>query len=130
MATRVRGGACSCDHPGQIRPARTASTARSRTGCVIRMEILVMGGIALPGREVVRAALAQGHDVTALARGESGSVPSSVRFARADRSAADAYTEVAGRDWDVVVDVARQPGHVRGALGALGDRSRSWVFVS
>ncbi|KRE52698.1 NAD-dependent epimerase/dehydratase family protein [Phycicoccus sp. Soil748] len=94
------------------------------------MDVLVLGGTAWLGREVALAALAQGHEVTALARGESGSVPGSVRFVRADRSAADAYDEVAGRDWDVVVDVARQPGHVRGALGALGDRSRSWVFVS
>ena len=29
-----------------------------------------------------------------------------------------------------VIDVARQPSHVRGALSRLGDRAASWVFVS
>ena len=94
------------------------------------MEILVLGGTAWLGGEVVHAALEQGHAVTALARGESGSVPGAARLVRADRAQADAYDAVTDRDWDVVVDVARQPSHVRGAVAALGARSRSWVFVS
>ena len=32
--------------------------------------------------------------------------------------------------WDLVVDVSRQPGQVRSALAALGDRAERWVFVS
>ena len=94
------------------------------------MNVLVLGGTAWLGREVALAALSQGHEVTALARGESGSVPDSVELVRADRGEADAYDAVARRDWDVVVDVARQPSHVRGAVAALGGRTGSWVFVS
>jgi nucleoside-diphosphate-sugar epimerase len=94
------------------------------------MNILVLGGTAWLGREVVLAALEQGHAVTALARGESGSVPGAAQLVRADRGMPEAYDAVADHDWDVVVDVARQPSHVRGAVAALGARARSWVFVS
>lgn len=94
------------------------------------MEILVLGGTAWLGQEIAKAALAAGHDVTALARGASGPVPDGVRHVVADRTARDAYDAVAGRDWGAVLDVARQPSHVRSAVRALGSRAGSWVFVS
>lgn len=72
----------------------------------------------------------RGHNVSALARGASGSVPEGVALVRADRSRPDAYAEVADRDWDAVVDVSKQPSHVRSALAALGQRTASWVYVS
>jgi nucleoside-diphosphate-sugar epimerase len=94
------------------------------------MTLLVLGGTAWLGREVVAAALARGHEVTVLARGESGPMPVGARAVQADRTDPAAYDAVAGQDWDGVVDVARQPSHVRGALAALADRAGSWVFVS
>lgn len=94
------------------------------------MRILVLGGTAWVGREVAVAALAAGHDVTCLARGASGSWADGVEVVHADRDRADAYDEVAGRDWDGVIDVARQPGHVRGAVSRLADRAGWWAFVS
>jgi nucleoside-diphosphate-sugar epimerase len=48
----------------------------------------------------------------------------------ADRTDPAAYEQVADQDWDAVVDVARQPSHVRSALTALGDRAAWWAFVS
>lgn len=89
----------------------------------------MLGGTAWLGREVAEEAVRAGHEVTALARGESGAPPAGVRVVRADRSRPDAYAGVSG-EWDVVVDVARQPGHVRGAVAALGPRTGTWVFVS
>ncbi|GAB3450826.1 SDR family oxidoreductase [Phycicoccus ginsengisoli] len=89
----------------------------------------MLGGTAWLGREVAEEAVRAGHEVTVLARGESGAPPAGVRTVTADRSRPDAYAEVAG-DWDVVVDVARQPSHVRGAVAALGPRTGTWVFVS
>ena len=94
------------------------------------MSLLVLGGTAWLGREVVAAARALGQDVTVLARGESGAPPPDVEVVRADRGDPAAYEAVRGRHWDVVVDVSRQPSHVAGAAGALGPRSASWVFVS
>lgn len=90
----------------------------------------MLGGTAWLGGEIVRTALRRGHDVTALARGESGSVPDGARLVIADREAADGYADVAGRPWDGVIDVSRQPGQVRSALAALGRATGRWVFVS
>ena len=94
------------------------------------MKLLVLGGTAWLGREVATRAVASGHEVTALARGTSGAAPEGVELLRADRGDPGAYDGVSGTDWDAVVDLARQPSHVRGALTALADRTRSWVFVS
>jgi 2'-hydroxyisoflavone reductase len=94
------------------------------------MEILVLGGTAWLGKVVAETALGHGHSVTALARGESGRVPAGVEFVEADRDADGAYAAVAAREWDAVVDVSRQPGHVRSALAALAGRTRRWLFVS
>ena len=92
--------------------------------------VLVLGGTAWLGGEVARQALAAGHDVTCLARGESGAVPPGATSVRADRTQPDAYREVSAGRWDLVVDVSRQPGHVRTAVAALADRAAHWVFVS
>ena len=94
------------------------------------MAILVLGGTAWLGREVVAAALSRGQEVTVLARGESGPLPSGVQAVRADRADPAAYEHVVGRDWDGVLDVSRQPSHVASALAALGERAAGWVFVS
>lgn len=92
--------------------------------------VLVLGGTAWLSGAIVRAALAEGDAVTCLARGESGTVPDGAELVRGDRADQAAYGAVADRDWDVVVDVSRQPLHVRTAVEALGGRARHWVFVS
>lgn len=93
------------------------------------MRMLVLGGTAWLGGAVVRRALDEGWQVTCLARGESGTTPHGARLVTADRTQPGAYDEVA-RDWDAVVDVARQPGQVRSAVDALGSRVGHWSFVS
>ncbi|HET8601442.1 MAG TPA: NAD-dependent epimerase/dehydratase family protein [Segeticoccus sp.] len=94
------------------------------------MRFLVLGGTAWLGGQVATAALARGHEVSCLARGTSGSPPDGAALVRADRDDAEAYDLVGRTDWDVVVDVARQPGHVRRATEALHDRCGRYVFVS
>ncbi|HET7397107.1 MAG TPA: NAD-dependent epimerase/dehydratase family protein [Intrasporangium sp.] len=92
--------------------------------------VLVLGGTAWLGGAVAATALAAGHDVTCLARG-TAPVPSGARLVPADRDDPMAYAAVpTSGGWDLVVDVARQPGHARGAVRALGDHARHWAFVS
>jgi 2'-hydroxyisoflavone reductase len=94
------------------------------------MRILVLGGTAWLGGEIARAAVAAGHDVTCLARGESGAAPDEAELVRADRAEPGAYDGVAGRDWDLVADVSRQPGQVRSGCAALAERTQTYAFVS
>ena len=86
------------------------------------MRLLVLGGTAWLGGTIARVALERGHEVTCLARADTGTPPAGAALGRADRDTPAAYRDVVGGEWDVVVDVARQPGQVRRAVGALADR--------
>jgi 2'-hydroxyisoflavone reductase len=94
------------------------------------MQTLVLGGTAWLGGHVAKAALEREHQVTCLARGFSGAVPEGVELVRADRSRPAAYDALKHQQWDVVVDVARQPGQVRSAVRTLADRASVYIFVS
>jgi 2'-hydroxyisoflavone reductase len=93
-------------------------------------DVLVLGGTAWIGRLVAERLVARGDRVTCLARGTGGSAPAGTRSVAADRDRADAYDEVAGADWDEVVDLTSSAAHARGAVAALADRARHWTLVS
>lgn len=95
------------------------------------MRILILGGTAFLSAATARQAVERGHQVTCLARGTNRQPPNGANWIRADRDdGATAYAEVAGSDWDAVIDVARQPGPVREALQALAGRVAHWSLVS
>jgi 2'-hydroxyisoflavone reductase len=93
-------------------------------------DVLVLGGTAWIGGLVAERLVARGDRVTCLARGTGGSAPAGTRFVAADRDRPDAYHEVAGADWDEVVDLTSSAEHARGAVAALADRARHWTLVS
>jgi nucleoside-diphosphate-sugar epimerase len=107
-----------------------AAVSTSETTAERPHDVLVLGGTSWLGGTVARRARDRGHRVTCLARGESGSPPTGVTLVAADRSEPGAYDVVRDRDWDFVVDVSRQPAHVRSALAALTGRAGHWLFVS
>lgn len=92
--------------------------------------VLVLGGTCWLGGEIAKAALARGHDVTCLARGEAGRAPEGVTFVKSDRGGDDPYAEVVDTRWEHVFDVSWQPRFVRGAVDALGPVAGSWTYVS
>jgi nucleoside-diphosphate-sugar epimerase len=94
------------------------------------MRLLILGGTVFLGRAVARHARDAGHDVICAARGASGAVPDGVRLVRVDRDRSDGLSPLDGQRFDVVVDVARRPSHVRRALATLADRVGRWTFVS
>ncbi|WP_298744598.1 NAD-dependent epimerase/dehydratase family protein [uncultured Microbacterium sp.] len=91
--------------------------------------VLVLGGTGWLGRAIVRGLLADGADVTCLARGESGSIPEGARLVQVDRRAPGAYDQVRG-SWDEVIELAFEPVLVEPAVEVLGDDAAHWTLVS
>ncbi|WP_203137961.1 NAD-dependent epimerase/dehydratase family protein [Microbacterium sp. JZ31] len=91
------------------------------------MRLLVLGGTVFLSRAVAEAALSRGHDVTTVSRGASGSPLEGARHVHADRDA-PLPAELAGVEYDAVVDVSSRPSRVRSALAQL--RAAHWVYVS
>lgn len=94
------------------------------------MDLLILGGTQWLGRALASEAVARGHRVACLARGKAGAVAPGVEFVRADRSQPEAYADVAGRTWDAMIDVTRQPGYARAAAAALADSVGRVTFIS
>jgi nucleoside-diphosphate-sugar epimerase len=92
-------------------------------------DVLVLGGTGWLSGRIAERWTDAGASVTCLARG-GRPAPYGAALVLGDREAPDAYEEVERRDWDEVVDVSSNPGHVTAALSALGARARHWTYIS
>ena len=106
------------------------STARPRA-----RRVLILGGTGFIGPHLVHAALARGHQVSMLNRGQREPNQNSGDFARVeairgDRSQPDAYASLAGRTWDAVIDTAQQVPWTRAAVAALKGLAGRFMYVS
>ena len=93
--------------------------------------ILMLGGTAFLGPQIVAAALARGHKVTLFNRGRTRpELFPDVEKLRGDRDTGD-LKALEGRSWDAVVDTsANVPRWVKQVATLLGPRVRHYVYVS
>ncbi|MFH1570641.1 MAG: NAD-dependent epimerase/dehydratase family protein [Gemmatimonadota bacterium] len=98
------------------------------------MRVLVIGGSGHVSGAVVRAALAGGHEVWAVTRGQKPRTVEGVTWLQADRHLAGAMeAAVAGQDttWDLVVDcIAYDVPDIRQDVALFRARARHLVFIS
>ena len=129
MPSTRRGFLSSMAAAGAALPLAAQLPATSRTRRP--MKILVLGGTAFLGPHFVRAALANGHEVTLFNRGKTNpELFQDLERLRGDR---DKYELAAlkGREWDAVVDTsAYVPGHVRAAAELLAGRVGHYQVIS
>ncbi len=94
--------------------------------------ILVLGGTHHVGRAVVEEALARGHAVTTLNRGQSGTPVAGAEPRLADRTDADALAAALGDDtWDAVVDTwSFAPSAVQASARLLSGRAPHYTYIS
>ncbi len=90
--------------------------------------MLILGGTGWLSRRIAHHALADGWEVTCLARG-ARPAPDGAVLVEADRDRPDAYADLAGA-WEHVVDVSSHATPVAAAVEALGDRAARWTYVS
>jgi 2'-hydroxyisoflavone reductase len=97
----------------------------------VAMKILILGGTAFLGPQIVETALARKHEVTLFNRGKTRKeLFPEVEKLRGDRDKDD-YAALKGRKWDAVIDTPAQTPHwIRQAAAALGENVRQYVFIS
>ncbi len=91
--------------------------------------VLVLGGTGWLSGRIAARWVAEGADVTCLARG-GRPAPEGAALVESDRARPDAYAAVARGEWDEVVDVTSRAEQVADALTAIAPRAAHWTFVS
>lgn len=115
----VRAGARDTD-PRRVVPARSSQAQR----------ILILGGTGFIGPHMVRAAQAEGHEVTLFNRGRTNpGMFADVEELRGDRGGD--LAALRGRTWDVVIDNSGYyPEHVEASARLLSDQAEHYIFTS
>lgn len=97
------------------------------------LDILIIGGSGFVSGTMARVALAQGHDVWAITRGQR-SVPDGVHSIVADRHDEEGFAQAvvdSGKQWDLVIDcICFEAPEARQNLAVFRDRTPHLVFIS
>ena len=96
------------------------------------MDLLVLGGTRFVGRALIEDARARGWRVTAINRGQTGTLPSGVSAIRVDRDDSDGFARaIDGRSWDAVVDTwSGAPRTATGSAAALRGHATRYAYIS
>jgi 2'-hydroxyisoflavone reductase len=95
------------------------------------MRLLVLGGTRFLGRAIVDEAISRGYDVTTFSRGLSGHPRPGAEALRGDRTSADGLRQLAGREWDCVIDTSTvAPAHVLASAELLAGHVRHYTYIS
>ena len=108
-----------------LRPGRTMASAPKAAA----RKLLILGGTGFIGPNMVRYAVARGHEVTILTRGRSQTKVEGAEHLIADREGD--LSVLSKRHWDVVLDNnARDYRWVARSTQALKDSAGQYLFVS
>jgi 2'-hydroxyisoflavone reductase len=115
--------------------AVAALASRVPLAAQAKRRILFLGGTGFIGPHIIHAALARGHEVAMMNRGQrepNQNVDdfSKVEAIRGDRTLPNAYANLAGKKWDVVIDTANNLTWTREAVAALKDSTGRFMYVS
>src|SRR5436190_13488233 len=95
------------------------------------MRLLVLGGTRFLGRAIVEDAISRGYDVTTFSRGLSGHPRPGAEALHGDRTSAEDLRQLAGRDWDAVIDTSTiAPVHVAASAQLLAGHVGHYSYVS
>ncbi|HWI19006.1 MAG TPA: NAD-dependent epimerase/dehydratase family protein [Vicinamibacterales bacterium] len=113
----------------------TGLLLRARVLAMAPRRILFLGGTGFIGPHIIHAALARGHQVAMMNRGQREPNQNAADFARVeairgDRSLPDAYANLAGKKWDVVIDTATNIAWTRDAAAALKGSAGRFIYIS
>ncbi len=98
-----------------------------------KMNVLFMGGTGFIGPHMVRAMVAQGHNVTLFNRGKSNPhLFQELEKIKGDRLSADDLAQLSNRKWDLIVDSSCYiPRAVNMLMEAVSrDTIKQYIFIS
>ena len=98
-----------------------------------KLKVLVLGGTNFLGPAIVKAALAQGHEITLFNRGITNpGLFANMPLIKGDREKGmKAYDPLKSKTWDVIIDVWPQHSKlVDEATAALQKNTEHYVFIS